>query len=212
MRRFRRRAGPRRPFAKSSCPGVLSPISAPRRSSFPHSIPFWAWSQTGGLRGVFVRGDSNPTPDAAESPRGVLDFTVAHEGAAIFHLQDFHEPLRDSPEIRRRLREVYQSCLERRKYVVLSSPVRLIIPWEGGRSVVFLNVRPPDPIQLMDYLRGETGESNEAILRPLASALQGLTLDEARYALRRALAVTPRPGPESLRNSKPLRPRRRGRS
>ncbi len=163
-------------------------------ASFPDSIPIWTWSLTEGLRG-FVEADSETA--AAESPRGVLDFIVAHEGAAIFHLQDFHEPLRDSPEIRRRLRDVYQSCLDQSKFVVISSPVRFI-PEEVDRSVVFLDLRPPDPIELMDYLRGETGELNEAILRPVASALQGLTLDEARYALRRALAATPRLGPESL--------------
>ena len=33
----------------------------------------------------------------------------------IFHLKDFHEPLRESPEVRRRLRDVYESCLDQRQ-------------------------------------------------------------------------------------------------
>ena len=36
------------------------------------------------------------------------------------------------------------------------------------------------------------------VIHQLAPALLGLTLDEARYALRRALAATGRLGPESL--------------
>ena len=77
---------------------------------------------------------------------------------AIFHLKDFHEPLRESPEIRRRLRDVYESCLNHRKYVVISSPVRFI-PEEVERSVMFLELRPPDLIELTDVLREEGGDS-----------------------------------------------------
>ena len=150
----------------------------------PAPVPIWTWSLTEGLR-ASVRGDDAALA-GAQTPRGVLDFIVAHEGAAIFHLQDFHEPLRESSEIRRRLRDVYQSCLDTSKFVVISSPVRFI-PEEVDRSIVFLDLRPPDLIELIEFLRGETGESDQAILRSVANALQGLTLDEARYALRRAL-------------------------
>jgi SpoVK/Ycf46/Vps4 family AAA+-type ATPase len=59
---------------------------------------------------------------------------------------------------------------------------------------------------LVDFLREESRrvapagaeESSDAVLYQLARALQGLTLDEARYALRRALAANPRLGPESM--------------
>ena len=47
-------------------------------------------------------------------------------GPAIFHLKDFHEPMRDAPEIRRRLRDLYESCFDRGKFVVISSPVKFI--------------------------------------------------------------------------------------
>ena len=42
------------------------------------------------------------------------------------------------------------------------------------------------------------GDKSEGILHQLAVVLQGLTLDEVRFALRRALAVNSRLGPESL--------------
>jgi SpoVK/Ycf46/Vps4 family AAA+-type ATPase len=128
----------------------------------------------------------------------VLDFIVAHRGAGIFHLKDFHEPLRESPEIRRRLRDVYQECVDRRKFVVITSPVRFI-PDELERSMIFVELRPPDQVELLQLLREETGGStSEEVLIQTALALQGLTVDEARYALRRGLAAHGRLGPEAL--------------
>jgi len=81
--------------------------------------------------------------------------------------------------------------------VVISSPVRSI-PEEVERSVMFLELRQPDLVELMDFLREESGETSETILQPVAQALQGLTLDESRYALRRALSSGGRLSPESL--------------
>jgi SpoVK/Ycf46/Vps4 family AAA+-type ATPase len=160
--------------------------------------PVWTWSLTEGMRGA----DGVPAPSAA-SPRGVLDFIIAHENAAIFHLQDFHEPMRESAEIRRRLRDLYESCLGKRKFVVISSPVKYI-PEEIERSVMFLELRPPDLIELVGFLgreiqRHSPGESvDEATLYQFGRALQGLTLDEARYALQRAQGAGRGLGPQCL--------------
>jgi SpoVK/Ycf46/Vps4 family AAA+-type ATPase len=156
------------------------------------SVPVWAWSLTEGMR-----RDSEAAESGTESARGALDFIIAHEGAGIFLLKDFHEPLRDSSEIRRRLRDVHESCIDQRKFVVISSAVRFI-PEEVERSILFVELRPPDLVELTDFLREETGEASEEMLYQVARALQGLTLDEAKYALRRALMVSPRLGPESI--------------
>lgn len=146
-------------------------------------LPVWTWSLTEGLS----REDAPPQPDT-RAPRAALDFIAAHGAAAIFHLKDFHEPLRESPEIRRRLRDVYSSCLDRRKYVVITSPVRFI-PEEIERSLLFLELRTPDVVELQSFLRERTKGASESDLYSLARALQGLTLDEARYALQRALGT-----------------------
>src|SRR5215472_16161972 len=61
-------------------------------------VPVWTWSLTEGLW-----RDGAAVEDGMKSPRAVLDFIVAHPGTGIFHLKDFHEPLRESSEIRRRL-------------------------------------------------------------------------------------------------------------
>lgn len=167
----------------------------------PAPVPVWTWSLTEGMQ----RGGEAAWA-GTEAPRAALDFIVAHEGAAIFHLKDFHEPLRDSPEIRRRLRDVYQSSRSHQKFVVISSPVRFI-PEEVERSIMFLELRPPDLIELVEFLRGEAQQlspqdgsidTSEGALYPVARVLQGLTLDEARYALGRALGAGRPLGPESL--------------
>jgi SpoVK/Ycf46/Vps4 family AAA+-type ATPase len=156
------------------------------------SASVWTWTLTEGMH-----CDGKPAEEGTLSPRGALDFIAAYHGPAIFHLKDFHEALRESPEIRRRLRDIYDVCLDRRKFVVISSPVRFI-PEEVERSVIFLELRPPDLVELIDLLREEGGGADEATLQQLARALQGLAVDEARYGVRRALARSPKLGPESL--------------
>ncbi|HEY4360501.1 MAG TPA: AAA family ATPase [Bryobacteraceae bacterium] len=164
--------------------GALTEIAA--------GTPIWTWSVTEGLRGTGGKVETG-----THSPRAVLDFIAAHEQPAIFHLQDLHDPLHESSEIRRRLRDVYQSCLDQKRFVVITSPVA-DIPHEIERSLIFLDLRPPDFIELLAFLRKETSNTNEAILHQFARALQGLTLDEARYAVRRALTADPNLGPGAL--------------
>ncbi|MEO8596218.1 MAG: AAA family ATPase, partial [Candidatus Solibacter sp.] len=146
------------------------------------AVPVWSWSLTSGLS---LNGAAPQT--GTHDPRGVLDFIAAFRGDAIFHLMDFHEPLRESSEIRRRLRDLYQSLLGQRKFVVITSPVRAI-PEELERSMLYVELRSPDLVELTAFLRAESGETDDAMVLQLAPALLGLTLDEARYALRRALS------------------------
>ncbi len=163
----------------------------------PTPVPVWTWSLTQGL----LRDDAVAQAGTLD-PREALDFIAAHKDAAIFHLKDFHEPLRESPEVRRRLRDLYESCLDQRKFVVISSPVRFV-PEEIERDIVYLELRPPDLIELVELLRIEAKrlsapDVSEETLYQLARALQGVTLQEARHAVRRALAVSRTLGPESL--------------
>ena len=161
-------------------------------------VPIWTWSLTEGMQ-----REGRDAEPGTRDPRGALDFIGAYKSAGIFHLKDFHEPLRESSEIRRRLRDLYESCRDQQKFVVITSPVRSI-PEEVERSLIYLELRPPDQVELVDFLRDELrqipgrGDTSDEVLQELAPALQGLTLDEAGYALRRALAVNSRLGPESL--------------
>src|SRR5580692_5850369 len=170
---------------------VLNEVSQNLHSAVP--TPVWTWSLTDGMR---REGEAANAP-GTETPRGVLDFIIAHQGAAIFHLKDFHEPLRDSSEIRRRLRDVYETCLDQRKFVVITSPVRFV-PEEVERAIMFLELRPPDVTELLEFLREESPDTDDEILQQVARTLLGLTLDEARYALRRAVAAGLGLGREAL--------------
>ena len=178
---------------------VLREVAA--RWSAPAAARVWTWSLTQGFA-----CDQEGAQAGTHDPRAALDFIAAYQGPGIFHLKDFHEPLRASSEIRRRLRDLHESCLDRRKFVVITSAVRSI-PEELERSVVFVDLRSPDRIELAAFLRDELqrlgaavdgGDAGEAVFRQLAGALSGLTLDEARYALRRALASGRPLGTESI--------------
>lgn len=155
-------------------------------------LPVWTWSLTDGLH---LAGES-PAPGTTD-PRAALDFVIAHPGPAIFHLKDFHEPMRDSAAVRRRLRDVESACFDRQKFVVITSPVRAV-PEELERSLVFVELRPPDEAELASFIRDEQPSASPELVPQFARALKGLTLDEARYALRRALAAKPELSAASL--------------
>ncbi len=156
------------------------------------TLPVWTWSLTEGMH-----RDAEAAQPGTESPRAALDFIVAHQGPAIFHLQDFHEPLRESAETRRRLRDVYQLCLGQDKFTVISSPVRFV-PEEVERSIMFIELRQPDRVELAEFVRRQVPNVSEPVVHQFANALQGLTLDEAGYALRRAQSSGHPLGTESL--------------
>jgi SpoVK/Ycf46/Vps4 family AAA+-type ATPase len=177
---------------------VLSQVA--ERIFSPDAIPVWTWSLTEGMQ-----METEAAPETHD-PRKALDFIDAYTGDAIFHLKDFHEPLQQSPEIRRRLRDLYASCLGKPKFIVISSPVRSM-PAEVEKNLIYVELRPPDVLELVDFLRGEfarmTAEKglpgpDEGLLQQLGRALQGLTLDEARYAAKRAFGASPRLGPEAV--------------
>lgn len=155
----------------------------------------FVWSVTDGL----VEGgrSSQPQPDGA---RGVLDFVVSYPTPAIFLLKDFHEFIQQSAEVRRRLRDVYHACLRTRKAVVVCSPVK-VVPPEIEREVAFLKLPMPDLIELESLLAeeasglGATDELGPEARYILGRALQGLTFDEARHAIRFAFAQAGRLDP-----------------
>jgi SpoVK/Ycf46/Vps4 family AAA+-type ATPase len=164
------------------------------RKLFPRPLQVWTWSSTEGLRAVGGNACSATAPGARE----VLDVIAAHAEPGIFQLKDFHEFMRHDPEVRRRLRDLYASCLDRQKFLVVTSPVRLI-PEELSRQMAFMELLAPDLSELQEFLRQELSalareglkiDTDPATIFTMARALQGLTLDEVRHALRRALSAT----------------------
>src|SRR5215472_1127240 len=127
---------------------VLREIARRMAAPAPH---IWRWTLTDGLR---RDGEGPISGTGTRDPRTALDFILTYNGPAIFHLKDFHEPLRQAPEIRRRLRDVYEAAAGHRKYLVITSPVREI-PEELERSLMYLDLRPPDFVELAQFVREE---------------------------------------------------------
>ncbi|MBS1214590.1 MAG: ATPase, family [Proteobacteria bacterium] len=172
------------------------------RSFFDAPIPVWTWSLTEGMR----RENGSRAGDDALDAREALDFIATQQGSAIYHLKDFHEPLSDSADVRRRLRDLYELCFDRGKFVFISSPIRFI-PEELSRNMIYLELGLPDMTELQAFIRDEadaiaakggTVDSGDETITQIAHALRGLTLDEARHAIRRAVATSHRLDHDSL--------------
>ena len=111
--------------------------------------------------------------------------------------------MRDAPDVRRRLRDLYDVCFGRDQFVVVCSPVK-VIPEELERSIVYLELAVPDLAELVGFLgreaeairsAGGTVDTSEATLQQMARALQGLTSERVRATRSgaRSPPATPRP-------------------
>jgi AAA+ superfamily predicted ATPase len=158
---------------------------------FDGRMPIRSWSLTAGLQHPDGRRDEELGPLA------VLDYIAQQSERGVFQLKDFHSFLCDDPKIRRRMRDLYELCLDSGKFIVITSPLR-VIPEELSRQTALVELQPPDFNELTSFLnremdaivdQGFSADRSESTLFAMARALQGLTLDEARHALRRALAV-----------------------
>jgi len=169
---------------------IIAEVAQRMDSGTPAKV--WTWTLTEGLR-----HDACPMESGTGSPRAALDYIASHTEPGIFHLKDFHEPLRDSAEIRRRLRDLSVILRDQHRFVIITSPVRSI-PEEVERSLLFIELRTPDVVELATVMREEGRDTDEETVAQLAPTLQGLTHEEARYAVRRALVAKGRLGTESL--------------
>ncbi len=160
-------------------------------SLFSGNMPIWNWSATNGLQ--------PPGMGAAErlDAASALEFIAAAAGPGIFQLKDFHQFMSDQPRIRRRLRDLYELCMDSGKFLVITSPLRAL-PDELSRQMALIELPAPDTEELLEFVRSELAaasqrgtkvDNSEPALFAMARALQGLTLEEGRHALRRALAV-----------------------
>jgi hypothetical protein len=169
---------------------------------FTPALPVYVWTVTEGLRGP----DGAIVAHTAE-PRAALDHVLLHERPALFVLRDFHDALRESSEVRRRLRDLYADCFDKGKFIVIASPVAYI-PDELSRDIVLIDLPLPDAEEMRTFLRAEakrlaqhgvTTDEEPGTISQLSTALRGLTFNEARHALRRAVAAAPRLDASSAR-------------
>jgi len=161
------------------------------RKAFPEPVPVWTWTVTQGLR----RNDGSAPAEMLDA-RQVLDRIAAHGEKGIFQLRDYHVFLGGDADVRRRMRDLYLELLDRGKFVVIASAVAEI-PAELSRSIAVIELTMPDLAEILDFLADETAilvangakvDTADERMYEYARTLQGLTLDEARFALRRAIA------------------------
>lgn len=159
---------------------------------FKNACPVWSWSQTLGL----VPPDGGTANKLG--PMAVLDFIASQQKPGIFQLKDFHQCMYDDPQIRRRLRDLYELCLDSGKFLVITSPLREV-PAELNRQMALVELHAPDVEELLGFVRAESSaisrqgyavDASEPSIYAMSRALQGLTLDESRHAIRRALAIS----------------------
>ena len=164
------------------------------RQLFSTPVPVFTWTVTEGLRGP----DGALVGAETVSPRAALDWITAYEKPALFNLRDFHDPIQHSAEVRRRLRDLCALAFDRGKFTFISSAV-VRIPDELQRDIVLIDLPLPTFEELRAFIEGEaeplvasgvTVDRDAGTLTQLGRAVQGLTLNETRHALRRATAVT----------------------
>src|SRR2546428_8320188 len=112
---------------------------------FSSAVPLWTWSLTEGMRG------DDGTGGELLGPRAALDFIATYDGRAFFLLKDFHEPMREAPDVRRRLRDLYELCFDRGKFLIICSPVKFI-PEQIDRAIVYVELAVPELDQLGGFL------------------------------------------------------------
>ena len=158
---------------------------------FRSRMPVWSWSLTAWacLSGRQSRRKLGPL--------AVLDFIASFSEPGIFQLKDFHQFMQEDVQVRRRLRDLYELCVDSGKFLIITSPLRAI-PEELNRQIALVDLQVPDIEELIDFVRAQTKaitqqgfqvDSSEASLFAMSRALQGLTLDESHHAMRRALAI-----------------------
>jgi AAA+ superfamily predicted ATPase len=161
------------------------------KKMYSDQMPIWSWSLTLGL--IPPDGGAAKKIDAM----AILDFIASHPKAGIFQLKDFHQFMANDAGIRRRLRDLYELCMDSKKFIVITSPLRAV-PDELNRQIALVDLNTPDLEELLEFLsleipmltkQGSVVDTSELTFLSMARALQGLTLDESRHALRRALAI-----------------------
>ncbi len=154
--------------------------------------PVCVWRVTEGITGNDVAH-----PDLT-SPRAAIDWLIERDGPTVLILCDPEEFITHSPEFRRRLRDFYYECLDTGKFVVISSVAR-VVPDELSRELVFIRLPLPGGDELAELVRteaerlqsaGATISLTDEEVPQVARSMQGMTLNEARHALRRAVAIS----------------------
>ncbi len=156
-----------------------------REFSSSLAIPLFTWTVTQGFE-----LEGNPV-DNTRSLEEALEFTIKQE-KGFFLLKDIHRFLQQ-PQVIRKFRDTYFSIKGKPKRVFLLSPV-FKIPEELKRHMAVVDYPLPEFQELLGLVvsflkeRGNKGveiKLSKEDINQMAVALQGFTMDEASFALKR---------------------------
>ena len=154
-------------------------------------LPLFTWTVTRGLQRIDGTGAIHGTAD----PRILLRHLATLTVEAIFHLKDLAAHL-GTPEAARAFREAAHAFAKTRSTIILSGP-SVVLPEDLSREAVRLRLQLPERSELrqlvsrvVQSLRSQ--HRIEVSLGPegmaaLLHALSGLTLNQARQAIARAI-------------------------
>jgi SpoVK/Ycf46/Vps4 family AAA+-type ATPase len=137
------------------------------------------WTSTQGLAG------RNGTVGGTREPLAALQHISAAETDAFFLLKDLPALLED-PGLARGLRDLYLALGGRNRYAFLSHP-QLKVPESLAHQVYVVEIGLPTEQEVYDYLKAVTYRNklqdriSEDWLSQAASAMRGMSLDEARH-------------------------------
>lgn len=154
----------------------------------------YAWTETRGLQNIALP----ETPATLTDPLHVLHEIIISQEKAIFILLDFH-PFLTNHQVIRRLRDAAQALKTSNKTIILLSP-KLALPDEVAKDIVVLDVDLPAFAELTtaldDFLA--QAQADQRVIQVnlhaeqrerLLKASQGLTLDEMRSVLNKAVVA-----------------------
>jgi SpoVK/Ycf46/Vps4 family AAA+-type ATPase len=166
-------------------------------------VPLFSWSRT---RGLVRSGRERGVYDTAD-PFKLLAHLQASEAPGVYLLADFHPYLEQDPQLVRLLREALASFTADRRALVLSGH-GVELPAEIGKQGVPYRLALPDLEEIRAELRegvrraveedGVRVAIDQEQAYEIARELQGLTRDEVRRALRRAMVSDASLTPEDI--------------
>lgn len=154
-------------------------------------LPLFEWSITQGLHRVTGGAPIYETTDALAALRHVASTTIG----AIWHFKDFG-PHVENASVRRSLREL-ASALEGKTSLLVLSGDPLALPREIEHHALVVELGLPNEKELLEVIRNVvmTMEARRSIvldltnaeMRGIVRALSGLTLNQARQTIARAV-------------------------
>jgi ATP-dependent 26S proteasome regulatory subunit len=160
------------------------------KSMFSAPVKFFIWQSTMGLTlsGRVVEGTRDPLV--------ALDRVMAIEENALFLFKDLHKEMETNPLLVRKLRDAYDSLAGSYKTIFISAPI-LTMPYELNKEMSVVDFDLPATEEL-SALFSQTLESfvkskgmkvslTDAQKDLFVQAVTGLTLDEAKNALTKAM-------------------------